>query len=290
VFPVFNGTGANVTALQAVTERWGAVICADSAHINVDECGAPERMGGLKLLTVPTPDGKLTPELIDRQAYGFDDEHRAQPQAVSITQTTELGTCYTPEEVKAVCDHAHERGMAVHMDGSRLANAAAGLGVPLARFTTEAGVDLLSFGGTKNGLLFGECVVVLSPGRVRSVRYLRKMSMQLASKMRFLSVQFEALLSGDLWLRGASHANAMARRLAEAVRDVDGVTVLRPVESNAVFALLPREAGERLRKRFRFYVWNEATGEVRWMCSFDTTEADVDAFAAAVAEEMAGRA
>jgi threonine aldolase len=287
VFPVFNGTGANVTALQAVTERWGAVICAESAHINVDECGAPERMGGLKLLTVPTPDGKLTPELIDRQAYGFDDEHRAQPQAVSITQTTELGTCYTPEEVKAVCDHAHERGMAVHMDGSRLANAAAGLGVPLARFTTEAGVDLLSFGGTKNGLLFGECVVVLSPGRVRSVRYLRKMSMQLASKMRFLSVQFEALLSGDLWLRGASHANAMARRLAEAVRDVDGVTVLRPVESNAVFALLPREVAERLQKRFRFYFWDEATGEVRWMCSFDTTEADVDTFAAAVAEEMA---
>jgi len=287
VFPVFNGTGANVTALQAVTERWGAVICAESAHINVDECGAPERMGGLKLLTVPTPDGKLTPELIDRQAYGFDDEHRAQPQAVSITQTTELGTCYTPEEVKAVCDHAHERGMAVHMDGSRLANAAAGLGVPLARFTTEAGVDLLSFGGTKNGLLFGECVVVLSPGRVRSVRYLRKMSMQLASKMRFLSVQFEALLSGDLWLRGASHANAMARRLAEAVRDVDGVTVLRPVESNAVFALLPREVAERLQKRFRFYFWDEAKGEVRWMCSFDTTEADVDTFAAAVAEEMA---
>ncbi len=287
VFPVFNGTGANVTALQAVTERWGAVICADSAHINVDECGAPERMGGLKLLTVPTPDGKLTPELIDRQAYGFDDEHRAQPQVVSITQTTELGTCYTPAEIKAVCDHAHERGMAVHMDGSRIANAAASLGVPLAAFTTDAGVDLLSFGGTKNGLLLGECVVVLSPERVRSVRYLRKMSMQLASKMRFVSVQFEALLAGDLWLRSAAHANAMARRLEEAVREVDGVTVLRPVQSNAVFALLPREVSERLQKRFRFYFWDEATGEVRWMCAFDTTEADVDAFAAALREEMA---
>jgi threonine aldolase len=287
VFPVFNGTGANVTALQAVTERWGAVICAESAHINVDECGAPERMGGLKLLGVPTPDGKLTPELIDRQAYGFDDEHRAQPQVVSITQSTELGTCYTPEEVAAVCDHAHRFGMAVHMDGSRLANAAASLGVPLARFTTDAGVDLLSFGGTKNGLLLGECVVVLSPERVRSIRYLRKMSMQLASKMRFVSVQFEALLAGDLWLRSASHANAMARRLDEAVRRIDGVTVLRPVQSNAVFAVLPREVSERLQKRFKFYFWDEATGEVRWMCSFDTTESDVDAFAAAITEEMA---
>ena len=285
-FPVFNGTGANVTALQAVTERWGAVICAESAHINVDECGAPERVGGLKLLTVPTEDGKLTPELIDRQAYGFDDEHRAQPQVVSITQTTELGTCYTPEEVKAICDHAHQLGMAVHLDGARLANAAASLGQPLARFTTEAGVDILSLGGTKNGLLFGECVVVLSPGRVRAIPYLRKLSMQLASKMRFVSVQFEALLSGDLWLRSASHANAMARRLERAVQGVDGVTVTQPVQSNAVFAVLPREVSERLQKRYRFYFWNETTGEVRWMCSFDTTEQDVDGFAAAIAEEL----
>ncbi|MEW2522601.1 threonine aldolase family protein [Actinacidiphila alni] len=286
VFPVFNGTGANVTALQAVTERWGAVICAESAHIQVDECGAPERVGGLKLLTVPTPDGKLTPELIDRQAYGFDDEHRAQPQVVSITQTTELGTCYTPEEIKAICDHAHQLGMAVHLDGARIANAAASLDVPLARFTTEAGIDILSFGGTKNGLLLGECVVVLSPERARAIDYLRKLSMQLASKMRFVSVQFEALLSGDLWLRGAAHANAMARRLEHAVRGVEGVSVLRPVQSNAVFALLPREVSERLQKRYRFYFWDESTGEVRWMCSFDTTEADVDAFAAALEEEM----
>ncbi|NUS17182.1 MAG: low specificity L-threonine aldolase [Streptomyces sp.] len=287
VFPVFNGTGANVTGLQSVTERWGAVICAESAHINVDECGAPERVGGLKLLTVPTPDGKLTPELIDRQAYGFDDEHRAQPQVVSITQTTELGTCYTPQEVAAVCEHAHQMGMAVHMDGARLANAAASLGVPLARFTTDAGVDILSFGGTKNGLLLGECVVVLSPRRVRGMLHLRKLSMQLASKMRFVSVQFEALLAGDLWLRSAAHANAMARRLEAAVRGVEGVRVTQPVQSNAVFAVLPREVGERLQKRYRFYFWDEATGEVRWMCAFDTAEEDVDAFAAAVAEEMA---
>ncbi|CAG6392511.1 threonine aldolase family protein [Actinacidiphila cocklensis] len=290
VFPVFNGTGANVTALQAVTERWGAVVCAESAHINVDECGAPERVGGLKLLTVPTPDGKLTPELVDRQAYGFDDEHRAQPQVVSITQTTELGTCYTPEEIKALCDHAHQLGMAVHLDGARLANAAASLGVPLARFTTEAGVDILSFGGTKNGLLLGECVVVLSPERVRALLHLRKLSMQLASKMRFVSVQFEALLAGDLWLRSAEHANAMARRLDAAVRGIDGVRVMRPVQANAVFALLPREVSERLQKRYRFYFWDESTGEVRWMCAFDTTEDDVDGFAAAIAEEMASGA
>ena len=246
--------------------------------------------GGLKLLTVPTADGKLTPELIDRQAYGFDDEHRAQPQVVSITQTTELGTCYTPEEVKAVCEHAHQLGMAVHLDGARLANAAASLGVPLARFTTEAGVDILSFGGTKNGLLLGECVVVLSPERVRALPHLRKLSMQLASKMRFVSVQFEALLAGDLWLRSAEHANAMARRLDAAVRGIDGVRVMRPVQSNAVFAMLPRHVSERLQKRYRFYFWDESTGEVRWMCAFDTTEDDVDGFAAAIAEEMAAGA
>ncbi|QTT72675.1 low specificity L-threonine aldolase [Streptomyces mobaraensis NBRC 13819 = DSM 40847] len=286
-FPVFNGTGANVVALQAVTERWGAVICAASAHINVDECGAPERVGGLKLLTVPTPHGKLTPELIDREAWGWDDEHRAQPQVVSIAQTTELGTCYTPEEIREICDHAHERGMKVHLDGSRAANAAATLGVPLRAFTTDAGVDLLSFGGTKNGLLFGECVVVLNPGAVKAMKHLRKLSMQLASKMRFVSVQFEALLAGDLWLRSASHANAMAARLAEGVRAVDGVEVLHPVESNAVFARLPREVSERLQKRYRFYFWDEAAGDVRWMCSFDTTEDDVDAFTALVKEEMA---
>lgn len=286
-FPVFNGTGANVVALQAVTERWGAVICAASAHINVDECGAPERVGGLKLLTVPTPHGKLTPELIDREAWGWDDEHRAQPQVVSIAQTTELGTCYTPEEIREICDHAHERGMKVHLDGSRAANAAATLGVPLRAFTTDAGVDLLSFGGTKNGLLFGECVVVLNPGAVKAMKHLRKLSMQLASKMRFVSVQFEALLAGDLWLRSASHANAMAARLAEGVRAVDGVEVLHPVESNAVFARLPREVSERLQKRYRFYFWDEAAGDVRWMCAFDTTEDDVDAFTALVKEEMA---
>lgn len=285
-FPVFNGTGANVIALQALTDRWGAVICAESAHINVDECGAPERVGGLKLLTVPTPDGKLTPELIDREAYGWDDEHRAMPQVVSITQNTELGTLYTAEEIRAICEHAHERGMRVHLDGARIANAAAALDRPMRAFTNAVGVDVLSLGGTKNGMLFGEAVVVLDPGAVRAMTHLRKLSMQLASKMRFISAQWEALLSGDLWLRNARHANAMAQRLAEGVKSVDGVQILQPVQANAVFARLPHEVSERLQKRYRFYFWDEAAGDVRWMCSFDTTEEDVDGFLTALREEM----
>ncbi|GHH63165.1 threonine aldolase [Streptosporangium violaceochromogenes] len=286
VWPVFNGTGANVVALRAMTAPWEAVICAESAHVHTDEGGAPERTAGLKLLTVATSDGKLTPELIDLQAWGFGDEHRAQPRVVSITQTTELGTLYTPHQIAAVCEHAHGRGMLVHLDGARVTNAAAALGVPLRAFTADAGVDVLSFGGTKAGMMFGEAVVVLNPGAVRGLRYLRKSAMQLASKMRFVSVQFEALLAGELWLRNARNANAMARRLAEAVREIPGVEVTRRVEANAVFAILPPEVTERLRKRFRFYTWNEATGEVRWMTAFDTTEADVDVFAAALAEEI----
>lgn len=289
VYPVFNGTGANVVALQAVTQRWQSVICAESAHIHVDECGAPEKVGGIKLLTVPSPLaplGKLTPDTIDLQAHGFDDEHRAQPAVVSITQSTELGTLYTVAEVAAIVEHAHAKGMAVHIDGARMANAAAGLGVPLREFTTDLGVDILSFGGTKNGMMLGEAVVVLNPDAVRGMDYLRKSSMQLASKMRFISAQFEALLSGDLWLRNARHANAMATRLDTAIRALPGVTVTRPVEANAVFAMLPAEVTARLQERYAFYVWDPRTGEVRWMTSFDTTESDVDSFAGALAEEL----
>ena len=222
-FPVFNGTGANVLSLQSLLPRWGAVVCASTAHINIDENGAPERIGGIKLLQVPTPDGKLTPELIDREAWGWGDEHRAQPLAVSITQTTELGTCYTPDEVRAIAEHVHSKGMKLHMDGARLANAAAHLDVPLRAFTRDAGVDILSFGGTKNGLLFGEVVVALNPAAAQGLIYLRKMNMQLASKMRFMSAQFIALLEGDLWLRSAAHANAMAARLRAGVESIPGV-------------------------------------------------------------------
>ena len=286
VFPVFNGTGANVLSLQAVSPRWGVVVCSENAHIHCDENGAPERVGGLKLLTVPSPDGKLTPELIDRQAYGWGDEHRAQPMAVSITQTTEMGTCYTPAEIRAIADHVHERDMVLHVDGSRIANAAATLDRPLREFLTDAGVDILSFGGTKNGLLFGEVVVALRPEVAPGLIYLRKMNMQLASKMRFVSAQLIALLEGDLWLRSARHANAMAARLAGAVRELPGVRITQAVQANAVFAVLDKDVANRLRERFRFYDWDPATGEVRWMCAFDTTPDDVDAFAAALGEEL----
>ncbi len=286
VFPVFNGTGANVLSLQSMLPRWGAVICTETAHIHSDENGAPERVGGLKLLTVPTPNGKLTPELIDRQAYGWGDEHRAQPLAVSITQTTELGTAYTPDEIRAIADHIHPLGMRLHLDGARIANAAASLDLPLRAFTTDAGVDLVSFGGTKNGLLFGEAVVVLRPEASEGLTYLRKMNMQLASKMRFVSAQLIALLEGDLWLESARHANAMAARLAAAVVDLPGIKITQPVQANAVFAIIDPVVADRLRQTFRFYDWNPATGEVRWMCAFDTTPADVDAFTAAIRSEL----
>ncbi|KZM71733.1 threonine aldolase family protein [Nocardia terpenica] len=284
VYPVCTGTGANVVALQALLPRWGAVISAETAHVNSDECGAAEKVGGIKIYPVPTPDGKLTPELIDRQAWGRGDAHRAQPLAVSITQSTELGTCYTVEEIRALCRHAHDLGMLVHLDGARIANAAAHLGVSLRACTTDAGVDIVSFGGTKNGLMLGEAVVALTD-RIHDIEYLRMSSTQLASKMRFVSVQLEALLGGDLWLRNATRANAMATRLAVAAGRVDGVRIAYPVQANEVFAALPPEVTDRLRKRYFFHVWDEDTGVVRWVCSFDTTPDDVDAFVAALAEE-----
>jgi threonine aldolase len=287
VFPVFNGTGANVVALSSICSRWEAVICAESAHINVDEGGAPEKVAGLKMHLVPTPDGKLTPELIDSQAWGFGDVHRAQPRAVSITQSTELGTVYRPEEIRALADHVHERGLALHLDGARIANAAASLGVGLREITTDVGVDVVSFGGTKNGAMIGEAVIVLSPEFARAVPFLRKSSMQLSSKMRFVSAQLAALLTDDLWRRNAEHANAMARRLEARVQEIEGISLTRPVEANALFPILPPDVTERLQKRFRFYTWNQHTGEVRWMCSWDTTESDVDEFADAIANEMA---
>lgn len=285
-FPVFNGTGANVTALTSVLPRWGAVVTTSTAHIHTDENGAPERISGLKLLTVPTPDGKLSPDLIDEEAWGWGDEHRAQPLAVSITQTTELGTLYSIDEIRAIADHAHERGMALHMDGARVSNAAAALGVGFREFTTDAGVDILSFGGTKNGLLYGEAVIVLNPDVSDGLIYLRKLTMQLASKMRFVSAQLLAILTDDLWLRSASHANAMAARLRGALEGIDGLEFTQATQANAVFAILPPGIADRLREDFRFYDWNPATGEVRWMTAFDTTEADIDTFVAAIRSEL----
>lgn len=287
VFPVFNGTGANVVALQAMTRRWEAVVCSTTAHVNVDEGGAPEHGAGLKLWTVPTPDGKLTPGLIDTQAWGFGDVHRAQPGAVTITQSTELGTLYTVDEITAITEHAHSMRMGVHLDGARISNAAAALGTGLGDFTTEAGVDAVSFGGTKNGVMIGEAVIVLNEHAAPGVDFLRKSSMQLASKMRFISAQLLALLSDDLWLRNAQHANAMASMLEARVRLIPGVNVVRPVQANAVFAIIPPAVTERLQRRFRFYTWDQNSGEVRWMCAWDTAPADVEAFATAIADEMA---
>ena len=289
-FPVFNGTGANVLSLQSMLPPWGAVVCTSTAHIHTDENGAPERVAGLKLLTVTTPDGKLTPELIDVEAWGWGDEHRAQPLAVSITQSTELGTVYSVAEVRAIADHVHSLGMKLHMDGARLSNAAASLGLPFRDFTTDAGVDILSFGGTKNGLMYGESVVVLQPGVSEGLMFLRKMNMQLASKMRFVSAQLIALLEGDVWNRSASHANAMAARLRGAVVDAPGLVFTQETQANAVFVTLPAGVADRLRESFRFYDWDAARGEVRWMCAFDTTADDVDRFAAAVQHELAAAA
>lgn len=292
-FPVFNGTGANVVSLQAAVPRWGAVVCASSAHINVDEGGAPEKVAGIKLLPVPTTDGKLTPELVAREAWGWGDEHRAQPLAVSISESTEFGTCYTPDEVRALADFAHERGMVLHMDGSRLSNAAAHLGCSLAELTSEAGVDVLSLGGTKNGLLGAEAVIAVNPDAVTGMLFLRKLSMQLGSKMRFISAQLSALYEGDLWLRSASHANEMAARLragleriaaeSRASDDAASITLPFTTQSNAVFATLPADAKARAHASFHFYDWPGDPSLVRLMCSFDTTADDVDALLASIA-------
>lgn len=289
-YPVFNGTGANVLALQAALPRWGAVICARTAHICTDETGAPEKTGGIKLLPVDTPDGKLTPELVSHEAWGWGSDHRAEPLAVSISQVTELGTCYTPDEIRALADHAHEHGMLLHVDGSRLGNAAAHLGTSLAALTSEVGVDLLSLGGTKNGALGAEAVVVLRPGSTPGVTRLRKINLQLSSKMRFASAQLSALYEGDLWLRSASHANAMAARLAAGIESLiaegqaDGIAIPYPVESNGVFAVLPPDTARRAQQRFVFGAWPGTPHLYRLMCAFDTTEADVDALLAELAD------
>jgi threonine aldolase len=287
-FPVFNGTGGNVVALGATCRAWDAVICTELAHINADEGGAPEAIAGLKLVPVPAPDGKLTPELVESQAWGFDDVHRARPAVVSLTESTEMGTVYTPAEIRALADQAHSHGMRLHVDGARLANAAASLGVSLAEITSRAGADLVTFGGTKNGAIAAEAVITFDPELAEAVRRLRKTFGQLSSKMRFISAQLVALLSDRVWHRNAAHANAMATRLEAAVRGIPGLTICRPVEANGVFAILPPDATARLQARHRFYTWNQATGEVRWMCSWDTTPAEVDAFAADVGRAITG--
>ena len=282
IFFVFGGTGANVLGLQAVMRPHEAVICSRHAHIQVDECGAPERFIGGKLLEVPAPDGKVTPAAFESRMAGVGNQHHAQPRVVSISQATEYGTVYSVAELRELAQAAHARGLLLHVDGARIANAAAALGVPLAEITRDAGVDVLSFGGTKNGLVGGEAVVFFDPAHAREFLYVRKQGMQLASKMRFVAAQFEALFTDDLWLRSAQHANAMAARLAAQIRDVPGVQITQRVDANAIFAIFPAEAIPLLQAEAWFYVWDEEQSEVRLMTSWDTTEEDVDRFAGAV--------
>ena len=281
VYLVLNGSGANVLGLGLLLARHEAVICAESAHINTDECGAAERILGTKLLTVPAPDGKLTPELIASRLAGRGDEHFAQPGVVAITQSTEVGTCYSLAELRKIREFCADNGLRVFMDGARLANAAAYLGCTLAELAEHA--DVLSFGGTKNGAMGVEAVIVMRSGDAANAPYLRKQHMQLSSKMRFLAAQFIALLDDDLWLQNARHANAMASRLAAGLADLPGVDVVYPVEADAVFARLARQHVAELQREWTFHVWDETTLVVRWMTAFDTQERDVDDFLASIA-------
>lgn len=282
VFVVFNGTGANCLSLQSLTKTYNAVICAASAHIYTDECGAPEKFTGCKLLPLQTTDGKLTVEMVRHAYHGIGDEHHVQPKVVSITQSTEMGTVYRPDEIMALARFAHNHDMYFHVDGARIANAAAALGQTLRQATRDLGVDILSFGGTKNGIMGGEAVLFFRPEHSHDFLFLRKQAMQLASKMRFISVQLGALLTNDLWLANAQHSNRMAKLLEKEVREIPRVKIVYKVEANGVFAQIPHDAVAKIQERYFFYVWNEEESVVRWMCSFDTTEDDVREFAAFV--------
>ena len=287
-FPVFNGTGANVIALQSAVKRWEAVVCVESAHIHMDEGGAPEKMGGLKLWTVPSSDGKLSVDGLRSQLFDFGFVHRSQPGVVSITQTTEMGTVYQPEEVSALADVAHEHGLLLHMDGARLSNAAAALGKGFKEFTTDVGVDLVSLGGRKIGAVAAEAVVGTDISTERGAElasampFLRKTSMQLPSKMRFVSAQLNALFAdgAKVALANARIANSKAAKLYEGVMEIarehSDVSIPNRAQANAVFPILPREVTAKIQEDFRFYIWDQTTGQVRWMCSWDTTEEDVE--------------
>ena len=285
-FIVFNGTAANCLSLKALTDSYHAVICTEAAHIYTDECGAPEKFTGCKLIPIPADDGKLTVAAVERACHGIGDQHHVQPRVISITQSTEMGTVYRPEEIKALARFAHKRAMFLHMDGARIANAAASLGLTLRQATRDLGVDVLSFGGTKNGLMGAEAIVFFDKKLSRDFQYLRKQGMQLASKMRFISAQLDCLLSNDLWLKNARHANRMAQLLQKGLSDIPAVRIVYDVEANGVFAKISADAVARLQKRYFFYVWNEEESVVRWMCSFDTTEEDVKRFVKFVTETV----
>ncbi|MFO8001601.1 MAG: low specificity L-threonine aldolase [Marinilabilia sp.] len=278
VFFVYNGTGANVIALQTMTRPYNAVITAETAHIHVDECGAPEKHTGCKMLTLETSDGKITPGLIEKHLHGFGFEHHAQPAVVSVTQSTELGTIYTLDEIRELARFVHDKGLYLHMDGARLSNAAAALNCSFREMTTDAGVDVLSFGGTKNGLMFGEAVVFLNPDFEGHAKYVRKQTTQLHSKMRFIAAQFERFLKDELWRKNALHANRMAALLAAELEGIEGIRITQKVQANGVFAVLPLRIIKPLQEKYFFYTWDESRNEVRWMTSFDTTVDEIMAF------------
>lgn len=278
VFFVFNGTAANVLGLTAFTHSFNSVICAETAHIHVDECGAPEKFSGCKLLSLPTGNGKLNPDLIQKHVHGFGFEHHSQPGIVSISQTTEMGTVYTPKEVRDIADFVHSYNMKLHMDGARISNAAVSLEMDFREFTLDSGVDVLSFGGTKNGLMYGEAVIIFDPSFASNFKYIRKQGMQLASKMRFMAAQFNAYLENDLWKRNAMHANKMAGLLYTKVRDLPGIRITQEVQANGVFVILPPQIVPELQKEYFFYPWDESRSEYRWMTAFDTTEEDIENF------------
>ena len=282
VFFVFNGTGANVLGLSTLTHSFNAVICADTAHIQTDECGAPEKLTGCKLLPVNTIKGKILPAGIIKYLHGFDFEHHSQPKVISISQVTELGTVYTLDEIKAITALAHEFGLFVHMDGARLANAAVALDLPFRVFTVDAGIDVLSFGGTKNGMMLGEAVLFFNSELIRNTKYIRKQSMQLYSKMRFVSAQFLAYFENDLWKRNATHSNRMAQLLEQEVKKIPAIQLTQEVDANGVFAIVPAEIIPLLQEKYFFYMWDEHRSEVRWMTSFDTEEEDITQFAALI--------
>ena len=288
VFFTWGGTGANVVGLQGLLAPYQAVICSSGAHIAVDECGAPERFTGCKLIDVPTPDGKLRPEQILQQLHGLGDQHHVQPKVVSITQSTELGTLYTAAEIDEIVDVAHANGLYVHLDGARISNATAALG-DVRAFTSEADVDVMTFGGTKNGMMYGEAVVFLNTALAAPARFVRKQAGQLPSKMRFVAAQFLALLEDGRWLELAGHANAMAGRLYEATRTIDGVSYDLPPAVNAVFPVLPSGTLETLQKWCFFWPWEPERNQARWMTAWDTTEEDIDRFAAGVRAVLADR-
>lgn len=282
VYFVFTGTGANIIGLKSITNTFNSIICAETAHINVDECGAPEIFTGCKLLPIPTKDGKINVEKIKCHIHDIGFEHHSQPKVVSITNTTELGTLYSCEEIKKISNYVHANNMYLHMDGARISNASASLKKGLKEITKDAGVDVLSFGGTKNGMMYGEAVLFFNKKLSENTKYFRKQSSQLCSKMRFISAQFIKFFENDLWLKNATHSNKMAKLLEEKLKDIPEITITQKVESNSVFAIVPQKYIKPLQEKYFFYMWDENKSEVRWMTSFDTQKEDIDNFVSAI--------